>query len=535
MRKSLFALLSVLVIASMLLAACGGGAAPAPAQQAATTEATEAVAEATEAATEEAFAEAATEEAATEEAATEEAAAEEAATEEAPAPTATTPAPIISTPDPAFAGRTQVRWFVGLGSGTDPQQVPTEQAVVDKFNESQDEIELLLEIIPYNSARDTMSTQIAAGNAADIVGPMGGSGANAFYGQWLDLAPLIESSGYDLSQFGESSVNFFMTEEGQIGLPFATYPSALYFQRDMFDEAGLAYPPAAYGEKYTMPDGSEVEWNWDTFTEVAKILTVDVNGNDATMEEFDPTQIVQYGYVPQYQDPRAIGSYWQAGRLVADDGKTAQIPEPWAAAWKWYYDGMWGEQPFAPTYSVTQSPEFGAGNPFNSGKIAMAATHLWYTCCIANAGENWDLAALPAYEGKVTANLNADTFRIWKGTKNPEAAFKVLTYLIGDASLELLGIYGGMPARQSDQDAFFANLDAKYPQGVNWDVMKAGIDLADIPSFEAWTPGYNEMYDRVNLFNTLLQSEADLDVDAAIEQLKTDLQGIYDKALAAQQ
>lgn len=528
MRKSLLALLSVLVIASVILAACGGGAAPAPAP------AEQATAETTTEATVEATAEATTE-AATEATTTEEATAE--ATEEAAAATPTEPAPIVSTPDPAFAGRTQVRWYVGLGTGTDPAQVPTEEEVVKKFNESQNEIELLLEIVPYNSARDTLSTQIASGNGPDIVGPVGGSGANAFYGQWLDLTPLIESSGYDLGQFGESSVNFFLTEEGQIGLPFATFPSAMYYQREMFDEAGLNYPPKAYGEKYVMPDGSEVDWTWETATEVAKMLTVDVNGNDATMAEFDPTKIVQYGYVPQYQDPRAIGSFWMPGRLVADDGKTAQIPDAWAAAWKWYYDGMWGKQPFIPNYNVTQSPEFGAGNPFNSGKIAMAATHLWYTCCIGDAGGNWDIGALPGYsgnDGKVTANLNADTFRIWKGTKNPEAAFKVLTYLIGDASLDLLGVYGGMPARTADQGAFFANLDKKYPQGVNWDVMKAGTELADIPSNEAWTPGYSEMYDRVNTFNTLLQSEANLNVDDAIAQLKADLQTIYDKALAAQ-
>jgi multiple sugar transport system substrate-binding protein len=515
MRKSLIALLSVMVIASMLLGACGGGAAPAPAP------AEQATAEAT---TEEATAEAAAEEA------TEEAAAEEAAADATP----TEQAPIVSTPDPALAGRTQVRWFVGLGTGTDPAQVPTEEAVVKAFNESQDEIELLLEIVPYNSARDTLSTQIASGNGPDIVGPVGGSGANAFYGQWLDLTPLLESSAYDLSQFGESSVNFFMTEEGQIGLPFATFPSGMYYQREMFDEAGLNYPPASYGEKYVMPDGTEVDWTWETATEVAKMLTVDVNGNDATMPEFDPAQIVQYGYVPQYQDPRAIGSFWQPGRLVADDGATAQIPEAWAEAWKWYYDGMWGDQPFIPNYNVIQSPEFGAGNPFNSGKVAMAATHLWYTCCIGDAGESWDIGVLPSYDGKVTANLNADTFRVWKGTKNPEAAFKVLTYLIGDASLELLGVYGGMPARTADQEAFFEGLNQKYPQGVNWDAIKAGTDLADIPSNEAWTPGYSEMYDRINTFNTLLQSEDNLDVDAEIQKLQTDLQTIYDKALAAQ-
>ena len=54
-----------------------------------------------------------------------------------------------------MSGRTQVRWYVGLGTGTDPAQVPTEQEVVKKFNESQDKIELLLEIVPYNSSHAT--------------------------------------------------------------------------------------------------------------------------------------------------------------------------------------------------------------------------------------------------------------------------------------------------------------------------------------------------------------------------------------------
>jgi hypothetical protein len=40
------------------------------------------------------------------------------------------------------------------------------------------------------------------------------------------------------------------------------------------------------------------------------------------------------------------------------------------------------------------------------------------------------------------------------------------------------------------------------------------------------------MYDRVNTFNTLLQSEGGLDIDAEIAKLQSDLQTIYDKALA---
>ena len=91
----------------------------------------------------------------------------------------------------------EINWFCCLGAGDDPAQVPTEEAVVAAFNESHDDIELVLEIVDYDTAFDVMSTEIAGGNAPDIVGPVGVSGAEAFHGQWLDLTDLIESTGYD--------------------------------------------------------------------------------------------------------------------------------------------------------------------------------------------------------------------------------------------------------------------------------------------------------------------------------------------------
>ena len=55
----------------------------------------------------------------------------------------------------------------------------------------------------------------------------------------------------------------------------------------LFDEAGLNYPPANIGDKYVMPDGSEADWSWETLTEVAKMLTVDVNGLTPLDDGFD--------------------------------------------------------------------------------------------------------------------------------------------------------------------------------------------------------------------------------------------------------
>ena len=124
---------------------------------------------------------------------------------------------------------------------------------MDAFNKSQDNIQLILEVVPFNSAKDALSTQIASGNGPDIVGPVGFGGSNAFYGQWLDLTDLMAKTNYDTSLFNHALVKFYQTEEGQVGLPFAVFPAAPSSRPRMFDEAGLNYPPAKYGEMYCCP------------------------------------------------------------------------------------------------------------------------------------------------------------------------------------------------------------------------------------------------------------------------------------------
>lgn len=146
---------------------------------------------------------------------------------------------------------------------------------------------------------------------------------------------------------------------------------------------------------------------------------------------------------------------------------------------------------------------------------------------------DWDAAPVPSYNGVYTARLHGDTFRVLKDSKNLDAAFEVLSYLTGEASLELLGAYGGMPAREGDQETFFATLDEKYTQGVNWDVVRESLNYADIPSHEEWLPNNNKANNRLDGFRSLLESTPGLDVDAEIDTLIADLQAIYDEYSAA--
>ena len=100
--------------------------------------------------------------------------------------------------------RVPIRWYVGLGGGTDAPLIDAQEQVVADFNASQDQIELTLEVVDNDQAYDVLSTQIAANNAPDVVGPMGIRGRASFPNAWLDLTDLIDSTGYDLSDFDPS-------------------------------------------------------------------------------------------------------------------------------------------------------------------------------------------------------------------------------------------------------------------------------------------------------------------------------------------
>jgi multiple sugar transport system substrate-binding protein len=490
MKKILY-VMSLLIIASMVLAACGGGA--------------------------------------------------PAATEEAPVATEApveTQAP-VATEAPATSEKVQIRWFVGLGSGTNPEQIAAQEEVVADFNASQDKIELVIEIVPYDSARDTLSTQIASGAGPDIVGPVGWGGSNDFYGQWLDITPYMESSNFDLSVFDPALVKFYQTEEGQVGLPFAVFPGGMYFQPAMFDEAGLAYPPQVYGEKYVFPDGTEADWNWETITQVAKLLTVDVNGKNSTEEGFDRTQIVQVGYEAQWQSILSLGTFYGgAAPVYSGDAKgsfASTIPDSWKEGFKWYYDGMYGEQPFVATGPLAGAPEFGNGNPFNSGKAAMGLTQTWYTCCLADlvkAGIEFQVGIQPiGANGEVAGRVDADTFRILKGSAHPAEAFDVLAYLITTGGDKLLPVYGAMPAIADKTDAFFEKKSAEYPfvTEESWNVFIQGLAYPDTPSAEQYQPNSIKANARFATFFDLMKNTEGLDFDAEFQKLVDDLNVLYNE------
>jgi multiple sugar transport system substrate-binding protein len=431
--------------------------------------------------------------------------------------------------------KTTITWFVGLGTGTSDQQIEGQNQVVADFNASQNDIELVINIAPtFDTANDTLATLIAAGTPPDIVGPVGVGGSNRY--EWLDLKPLIDSTGYDLSGFDPSLLDLYATNNGGYSaIPMLIFPSLTYYSRDLFDEAGLNYPPQEFDAPYVMPDGSEVPWNYDTVRQIAMLLTVDGNGNDATMAEFDPDNIVQFGFHFQWAGMRLIWSDLQPESTYYDwDTGTVTIPDSWRTATQWFWDGMWTDH-YMPNETQYESDTFGAGtdNVFQSGNIAMSIVPLWYTCCIGNSVGNfeWDFAVVPqSLDGEYHVAMDADTFRITTGSLHPEEAFTVLQYLLNEAVPVLAPLYGGFPARAEYQQPWIDSKAAQYDWDVNWQVPIDSIPYVN-PSnahHESNLPNWSQVYAAETAFQTLLRGDtgADLDVNAELDTFEADVQAI---------
>lgn len=446
-------------------------------------------------------------------------------------PPAVTPEPLASN-EPGPNGGVVVRWFVGLGAGGQPQQLQAEAEFVNAFNASQKEVYIALEIQNNNVAANILKTQIAAGNAPDIIGPVGVEGLNLFRDQLLDLAPLIASTGYSVPGVDPTLVDFFKLGEGgaTVGVPFATYPSFLYYNKDLFKEAGLPTPPTKVGDLY---EGKP--WDMTALRDLAMKLTVDSKGNDATSADFDPENIVQWGFDMQYADnsPLAESSLFGGSSFLAADGTSAQIPEQISTGQKWFNDGVWKDH-FIPSANQINSDLLDKGNEFESGNLAMNESHTWFTCCVYPAApakpkvKDFGFAITPAYNGTITAKLHADTFSLMKTTKIPDAAFKALTALV--ASSELLTLYGGMPANPAQRDAFFKTTDANF-KGIklDWSVPQAMLAFPDIPNHQSFVPNYAKAKPAWQAFQNKYRTTAGVDIDAELATLKTTLQGIFDE------
>jgi multiple sugar transport system substrate-binding protein len=116
----------------------------------------------------------------------------------------------------------------------------------------------------------------------------------------------------NLDRFFPSVLSIHQREaDGPIyGLPNDFTPMVIYYNTASFERAGVEPPQAG--------------WTWEEFVDTAKQLTLDANGNNAASPDFDPANVVQWGFRVRKWTFEWIYRVWQnGGDVIAPDGSTA--------------------------------------------------------------------------------------------------------------------------------------------------------------------------------------------------------------------
>ena len=252
-----------------------------------------------------------------------------------------------------------------------------------------------------------LQTTIAGGSAPDVFYPATHIAyALASKGAILPINDLIERDGIDLSQYDPAILDLYTIDDQVYCLPIDNAALVVFYNKDMFDAAGVAYPEAG--------------WTWDDFLETAQALTVDTDG-DGRVDQFGVDVFRNYW-------PMVVWS--NTGHGLFDDIRN---PTEYIGNDEGTIESIQFVADLTNVHNVMPSDEDRAdiSDLFAAGKSAMQVVGHWRVPRYLNAeGINFDFAPLPVGDtGQPVNRADGSCFAISRDTDNPEAAWELVKYL----------------------------------------------------------------------------------------------------------
>jgi multiple sugar transport system substrate-binding protein len=304
------------------------------------------------------------------------------------------------------------------------------QTIVDAFETENPGITVEVTTLPYDEYATALQTDLAGGTVSDTF-DIELANYTAYQASGV-LAPL---DGVDTSVYQTSLAETYATDGVQYALPSSFSNVVLYYNKDLFDAAGLEYPTA--------------DWTWQD--------------ERAAAEELTDTEAGVWG---DYQ-PISYHEFYKAvaqagGEFLTEDGTAAAFnsPEGIAAA-KWLVEKSGTTMPTAEQGAGT--PDFDT-NLFTEGKLAMWHTGIWMFGAVGESGINWDIAVEPGHTTKASA-MFSNAVGVSASSENIEAATKWAQFLTSsDAMVDVRLEAGWELPPVADETKLSAYLEAGAPE-----------------------------------------------------------------------
>lgn len=294
-------------------------------------------------------------------------------------------------PGESADGKTVVRYMNFSANDGHEKDLDT---IVAAFEKENSDIDVRVETLPFADYFTTLQTAVAGDTAPDAF--------ELNYENFVTYAKngsLAELSGVDSGAYEKSLVEAYASDGKQYGLPESFSNVVLFYNKTLFDQAGVE-PPTA-------------DWTWADEQAAAQKLT---NKGAGVWGDYQPITYNEF-----YKALAQTG-----GEFLSEDGKQATFDSPEglkAANWLIGKNG---------TTMPTEAD--GAGTPdfdsklFKDGKLAMWHNGIWMFDALADATFEWDVMVEPGDTTKASA-MFVNGLAVSSASKNAEAAQKWITFL----------------------------------------------------------------------------------------------------------
>lgn len=338
-----------------------------------------------------------------------------------------------------------------------PEEKASHERVAAAFMEAHPEIQIEIWHQPWNDYFTKIQALWASGDSKVIpdVAFLWPTPQYAAQGVLENLDPYIEASGYDLNDYWPGLLESAKYQGSVYGLPRDIEVNIIYYNKDLFDAAGVAYP-------------SE-DWTWDDFLAVAEKLTQkDANGMTTV-----------YALA-------AEGGKWakwvnQNGGAIFDDyvnPSKCLLAEPASVGGIQFFADLMNKGYAMRPADLNQAG--GDAAVFMSGQAAMILQNTSRVSSFNAAGMNYDVAPAPIPAGGKRWNgAGGAAWVMSSASDNKDAAWTFIQWLQSNGGGQTLYTQAGeiFPALQSvaNSPAFLTDQPPANKQAIIIEASASGV------------------------------------------------------------
>lgn len=310
--------------------------------------------------------------------------------------------------------------------GDNPGDISLRRQLAAAFKKTHPKVDVKVLVVPATNYDQKVQTMIAGGRPPDIFGSGDVQIPNIVSKNFaLDLTPYTKRDNYSLSDFYPQVIDGLTYNGKLVGLTDNWDTQVMYYNDSLFKKANVA-PPTA-------------DWTWDDFVSAAKKLTSTSGKTKVYGAVYDNW------FAPYYDQMWANGGdpYPDKGTKCGYDSKESVSA----------FDSIVGLYKSGVSPTPSQFSGQGAEQLFLTGRVGMmVGSGRWAAYDLRDVKAfDWKVAPIPKGSSGKRANFfHLSMFAIARTSKNPEAAWEFLKYMVSPEGIKLgLSAAQGIPSRQS--------------------------------------------------------------------------------------